>query len=199
MKRLPLYLLIDVSESMNDAVPTVQNALCKLMSAIECDPELIERTFISVITFSDKTEQIIPLTDILKFKLPELNTHGVGSNLGAALKFVTECVNREVIRSTPEISGDWKPFLFIFSNGRADDDLEEGIRMLQAIRWEYIFAFFPEKDANVDNLNKITACFRRPGLLYNLEFADEETFADCFFYPDDDDLSVEANWSKHDF
>ena len=198
MRKLPIYLLIDVSESMNAAFSTVQDALCKLITAITRDPELLEKAFISVITFSDKTEQIVPLTDSLEFLLPELNTHGSRSNLGAALQYVTGCANREVIRATVERPGDWKPFLFIFSNGRADDDLDGGIRTLKTQKWEQVVVCFPDKNANLDNLKKITVDFCGRGSFFSLESADERNFASCFLFPDID-FGPDADWSKLEF
>ena len=180
MRKLPVYLLIDVSESMSGApFAAVQNALRDMMSFMERDPDLLETCFISVITYSDQAEQIVPLTDILEFQLPELNTHGGRSGLGAALRFVTECANREVLPATQERRGDWKPFLFIFSNGRADDGLEEGIRALRARKWEHIVACIPDKEAKNGNFKKITGSF------LDLESINEYSFLPYFFPPDD--------------
>ncbi len=65
MRRLPVYLLLDTSGSMNgEPIEAVKNGVQVMISSLRQNPQEIETDFISVITFDSSARKIIPLTDL---------------------------------------------------------------------------------------------------------------------------------------
>ena len=66
------------------------------------------------------TWQVSPLTELVKFKEPELVPNG-GTMLGKALGLLSDCLKTEVKHSDNGQKGDWKPFAFILTDGSPSD------------------------------------------------------------------------------
>lgn len=124
IRKEPVYLLIDVSDAMRgELIAEVQNRLEKMISEVFFnDPMMLEGGYVSVITFSDIAKQLVPLTELTEFKMPLL-TAGGQRNLGKALEFVNECIEREVRKSTAESRGDFTPVSVIITAGPSTDDI----------------------------------------------------------------------------
>lgn len=72
-RRLPVYLLLDVSGSMmGEPITAVQNGVQTLVSALNGDPQALESAYLSVITFSNSAQQVVPLTELNQFVPPQL-------------------------------------------------------------------------------------------------------------------------------
>ena len=159
MRRLPIYLLLEVSGSMaGERIAAVENGIQTMHAALLNDPNASDIAYLSVITFSDSAQQVVPLTELNQFVPPRLKTGGT-ANLGSALKLVTECANREVIKTTPELKGDWIPFVFIMTNGAVNGDIEEGLEEFNKRKWGAVVACAAGADADPDELKKITDSF----------------------------------------
>ena len=121
MRRLPVYLVLDTSGSMHgEAIEAVKNGVQTLLTTLRQDPYALETAFISVITFNTSATQIIPLTDLLSFKTPELVATGTTS-LGEALSLTADCIEKEVVKTTYDTKGDWRPLVFIMTDGMPTD------------------------------------------------------------------------------
>ena len=132
IRRLPVYLLIDCSESMvGEALDAVQAGIQSLVDELSGDPTAIETVWISVITFSSRATQLVPLTDILQFQPPALNV-GPGTCLGSALDLLGQCIQREVKLSTSERKADWKPIVFLLTDGAPTDRWNEAANRFKA-------------------------------------------------------------------
>ena len=132
MRKLPVYLLVDVSGSMHgEPIESVKNGLQMLVSALRKDPQALESAYLSIITFGSEARQIVPLTDLATFQLPEISAGGC-TVLGEALKLVCKCSEAEVTKGSAEVKGDWKPMVFILTDGVPTDDPTEGIAEFQA-------------------------------------------------------------------
>lgn len=154
MRRLPVYLLIDTSGSMSgEPIEAVKNGMHVMQSALRKDPHALEQAFLSVIIFNSDAKQVIPLTEVAQFQAPSISAGGTTA-LGAALKTLVECANREVVKSTPEIKGDWKPLVFIFTDGEPTDDIREGLSLFKAAKWGIVVAC-AAGDANPKVLSEI--------------------------------------------
>lgn len=131
MRRLPVYLLLDTSGSMSgEPIEAVKNGVQVLVSTLRQDPYALETAFISIITFDSNVQQLVPLTDLASFQEPSINASGVTS-LGAGLKLLAECIDREVAKSTFEQKGDWKPLVFIMTDGGPTDHWQTGLAEFQ--------------------------------------------------------------------
>jgi uncharacterized protein YegL len=155
MRKLPIYLLVDCSSGMAGApFQVVQKALDQMLSDFRGDPQILEQGYLSTITFGDKAEQICPLVELLQFSI-DLRPPGGKANLGAAFELLESCIAREVRRPTPTQKGDWKPLVFLLSNGRPSDDWELALEQLRKRRLQLV-ALAPTAAANLTLLERIT-------------------------------------------
>lgn len=135
MRRLPVYLLLDTSGSMTgEPIEQVKNGVQSLVAALRRDPQALETAYLSVITFDSTARQVVALSDLASFQPPDLKASGTTA-LGPALELVADCVARELVKSSPEIKGDWKPMLFIMTDGVPDSGWERGLLRFRAEKW----------------------------------------------------------------
>lgn len=121
MRRLPVYFLIDVSESMvGDQINSVEEGISHVIQELKKDPYALETVFISIIVFAGKAKTIIPLTDMITFYPPKFSV-GSGTNLGDGLGQLMFEMGKNYVPTTPEKKGDWKPIVFLFSDGSPTD------------------------------------------------------------------------------
>lgn len=131
-RRLPVYLLLDTSESMLDeGIESLQKGLSTLMMDLHSDPHALETVWMSVITFADHAQQVVPLTEMGRVRIPPLRCRP-GTSLGGALELLQECIAREVRTHTAEVKGDWKPMVFLLTDGTPTDDWERSVARLRA-------------------------------------------------------------------
>ena len=125
MRKLPVYLVLDCSGSMMGApIESVRQGVTDLLTALRGDPQALETVWLSVITFDSKANQIVPLTPIDKFQPPSLDAGGTTS-LGQALDVLTNAIATEVKTSSPTQKGDWKPLVFLMTDGVPTDPWEQ--------------------------------------------------------------------------
>ena len=122
MRRLPIYFLIDVSESMvGEPIKQVENGMRQIVQELRTDPYALETACISVIVFAGKAKSLSPLTELYKF-YPPVFPIGGGTSLGGALNFLMDDINKNVVKTTEEQKGDWKPIVFLFTDGTPTDN-----------------------------------------------------------------------------
>lgn len=156
MRRLPVYLVLDVSGSMSgEPIAAVANGLQLIQSTLRKDPQALETAHISVITFATNVQQVVPLTEVSLFQPPKLEASGVTS-LGKALQVVTESAEREVNKGTMEEKGDWKPIVFIMTDGLPTDNIESGLAKFKAYKWGMVVACAVGGAADTSVLSRIT-------------------------------------------
>ena len=156
MRRLPVYLLLDTSGSMyGEPIEAVKNGVQVLLSTLRQDPYALETACLSIITFNSNARQDTPLTELASFQQPEL-TAGGGTALGGALSLVARKADQEVTKTTMEKKGDWKPLVFIMTDGEPTDDLSRGIADFKKQKWGMVVACAAGEGANAANLRQIT-------------------------------------------
>ena len=140
MRRLPIYFLIDVSESMvGEPIEHVQDGIETIVKELRTDPYALETVYLSIITFAGKARKITNMVELFNFYPPKLPIGG-GTSLGLALDFLMDDMNQTVKKTTLEEKGDWKPIVFLFTDGNPTDDYEKSFE-----RWNQKF----HKSANL--------------------------------------------------
>jgi uncharacterized protein YegL len=123
MRRLPVYFLLDTSGSMNgEPIQALNNALSGMINSLRSDAQASETLWISIITFDRCVNEVSPLTELPLFQLPEIICPQSGpTNTGKALELLFEKVTNEVKKGSPTQKGDWRPLLFVFTDGKPSD------------------------------------------------------------------------------
>ncbi|GAB3510775.1 vWA domain-containing protein [Emticicia fontis] len=156
MRRLPVYLLLDVSGSMTgEPIEAVKNGVQIMISTLRQNPQAIETAFISIITFDSSARQIIPLTDLASFQMVDIRATGTTS-LGEALKLVSSCIEKEVAKTTTETKGDWKPLVFIMTDGIPTDNWQNGLNEFRKQKVAFTVACAAGSGADTSVLKQIT-------------------------------------------
>lgn len=118
MRRLPLFFLLDCSESMvGDSLRKMEEGLRLVIKTLRSDPHALESVYISVIAFAGLARTIVPLVEVSSFYMPKLPLGG-GTNLGAALNELMSSIDKSIVKTTHEAKGDWKPLVYLFTDGR---------------------------------------------------------------------------------
>ena len=122
LRKLPVYILADVSGSMSgDKISAVNQGLKDLKTELVADAGACDSAFISVISFDNDARQIAPLVEVQAFQPPMLSANGT-TNLGAALRILGAAMKSEVrFVASAESKGDWKPLVFLYTDGAPTD------------------------------------------------------------------------------
>ncbi len=156
MRRLPVYILLDTSGSMNgEPIEAVKNGVQVMISSLRQNPQAIETAFLSVITFDSVATQVIPLTDLASFQMVDIRATGTTA-LGDALRLVADKINNEVAKTTTEQKGDWKPLVFIMTDGIPTDDWQRGLEEFRKCKTAFTVACAAGSGADTAILKQIT-------------------------------------------
>jgi uncharacterized protein YegL len=74
--------------------------------------------------------------------------------LGAALKLTAESICEEVQSSSSSAKGDWRPLVFVFTDGAANDDLEVGIAAMKSVSVAKLVGCAAGANANFSDLQR---------------------------------------------
>lgn len=156
MRRLPVYLLLDVSYSMiGEALEAVKVGVQTLVTALRQDPHALETVYLSVITFGGEAKQLVPLTELPLFNAPQLEANGA-TPLGEAMRKTADCIQAEVKQTTSSSKGDWKPMIFIMTDGLPTDDWEQQLERFKSIKAGTVVACAAGGGADVEVLKRLT-------------------------------------------
>ena len=79
-----------------------------------------------MIAFAGQAHTLSPLEELYKFYPPKLPL-GDGTALGKALDFLMQEIEHSVQKTTLETKGDWKPIIFLFTDGVPTDNPQAAI------------------------------------------------------------------------
>jgi uncharacterized protein YegL len=115
----------------------------------------LETAYISIITFNSTAQQITPLTELAAFQQPAIDASGC-TVLGGALSLLAQKVDSEVTKTTAEQKGDWRPLVFIMTDGAPTDDLNKGLADFKQRKFGMVVACAAGQGASTDTLKQIT-------------------------------------------
>jgi len=156
-----------------EPIEAVKNGVQTLVSALRQDPYALETAHLSVITFSNKAQQVVPLSELPQFQLPNIQASG-GTSMGEALALVAQRRDAEVVKSTTEVKGDWKPLVFLMTDGEPTDNFDRGVTEFQKRKWGMVIACAAGPSANTEKLKKLTES------VVQLDVADSAAFKAFF-------------------
>lgn len=158
-RRLPVYLLLDCSESMiGPGIEGLRAAVGTMLQELRSNPHALESVWISFITMDSDARQITPLTPLEEVRQPSLHVRP-GTALGAALRVTANAIRREVKRTSPTVKGDYRPLVFLITDGQATDDWKSAIGELQSTggtRPANVYAIGCGSDVDYAQLGKVT-------------------------------------------
>jgi uncharacterized protein YegL len=135
MRRLPLFFVLDVSESMvGEPLRRMEDGIDKIISSLRQDPHSLETVFISLIAFAGKAKALTPLIDLISFYPPKIPIGG-GTALGNALEVLMNEIDTKVVKTTFEQRGDWEPIVFLITDGKPTDNPSKAVT-----RWKNKYA-----------------------------------------------------------
>lgn len=134
-RRLPVYFLLDVSESMaGDELYQMEEVVSGVITHLKKDPHCLETVHVGVSAFAGKPRTLRPLTDLIDFTTPELPVGG-GTALGKALDHIMDQIENEVVLNTAQTRGDWQPLIFLITDGAPTDNVSAALT-----RWKRQFS-----------------------------------------------------------
>ncbi len=156
MRRLPVYLLLDTSGSMyGEPIEAVKNGVQTLISTLRSDPYALETAYISIITFNSTAQQDVPLTELSAFQQPNITAGGCTA-LGEALQLLSQKIKTVVTKTTAEVKGDWRPLVFIMTDGEPTDSISAGLAAFKQQKCGIVVACAAGQGANTNTLKQIT-------------------------------------------
>lgn len=131
MRRLPIFFVIDVSESMvGEPLRRLEEGIERIVSSLRQDPQSLETVYISLIAFAGKAKALTPLVDLVSFYPPKIPVGG-GTALGEALQVLMKEIDDKVVKTTMETRGDWEPVVFLITDGKPTDQPMEAVKKWQ--------------------------------------------------------------------
>lgn len=177
-RRLPVYILLDTSGSMRgEPIHSVNVGLRALLDALRADPYALESVHLSIITFDNEARVYLPLTPVDQVQLRDITILDAGATYtGAALELLIGQLDREVRKSTAEQQGDWRPLLFVMTDGSPSDTYayQQILPRFKTIDFGLTIGCACGPKAKTDALQQITS------QVVALETMDSATFSSFF-------------------
>lgn len=156
MRRLPVYLLLDTSGSMyGEPIEAVKNGVQTLISTLRSDPYALETAYLSLSLSTARRSRLHLSQNWLLFSNPNVDAGGCTA-LGGALELLAKKVDSEITKTTVEIKGDWRPLVFLMTDGEPTDSITKGLEEFKKRKFGMVVACAAGQGANINTLKQIT-------------------------------------------
>lgn len=142
-----------------EPIESVKSGLQALTSSLRQDPYALETVHLCVMTFDADVKVLCPLTPLEQFQVPEIVLPRSGpTHLGLALERLLDEIDRTVFTSSEEQKADWRPMLFIMTDGAVSDLMayEEIVPKVKARSFASIVACAAGPKAKKEQLELLT-------------------------------------------
>lgn len=160
-----------------EPIHSVNVGLQAMLSALRQDPYALESVHLSIITFDIEAREYLPLTSLDQVKIGEIHVPEAGATfMGAALEMLIQCVDRDVKKNTKDAKGDWRPLLFVMTDGSPSDAhaFRQAIPEIKARNFGLIVACAAGPKAKQEILHELT------DRVVTLDTMDSSAFAGFF-------------------
>lgn len=124
LRRLPVYLLMDCSQSMRgEPLEWVSDGVTRLHGELMSDTIARQTAHLAAISFGGTARPLtLGLVPLPQFELPGLTAEG-NTPLGAALALVKRSLDEDIKAPEPgAVRGDWRPLVFVWTDGKPTDE-----------------------------------------------------------------------------
>jgi uncharacterized protein YegL len=160
---MPFYLLCDVSYSMTDDMPALNEGIQRLRRAIVSEPAVDDVAHIGILTFSNAGKVVVPLSQMSEHNVPVL-TAGGGTNYGAAFRTLAQTITQDSTSLKSQGYKVYRPCAFFLSDGEPlDKDWDTTFRATltydpttrAGMKGHPVFVPYGFRDASEDVLRKL--------------------------------------------
>ncbi len=160
-----------------EPIHSVNVGLQSMLSGLRQDPYALESVYLNIITFDIEARVYLPLTPLDQVQLPEIHVPSAGATfMGAALELLAHEVQQNTRKSSADAKGDWRPLLFIMTDGSPSDlyAYQQAIPHIQQLNFASIVACAAGPKAKQEHLLQLT------DLVVVLDTMDAASFAGFF-------------------
>ena len=130
-RRLPIYLLLDCSDSMlGDPIAGINKGLRDMYYGLT-HSSMSRFMWISVITFGGKAVQY-PLAPVHEFQVPLLKAGG-NRVMGDALRLLADSIEHDLVHDPSRLMGDYRPVVFLMTDGNPVDYIDTYVSRIKSL------------------------------------------------------------------
>ena len=127
-RRLPIYFVLDVSESMaGEPISQMEEVIDHVLAGLRRDPHALESVWFSQIVFAAKPMTLSPLREITSFT-PNSLPIGGGTGIGEMLKHLMKTLKADTQIDSNTGKADWKPIVYLMTDGRSTDNTQAAVQ-----------------------------------------------------------------------
>ena len=117
---MPFYLLCDVSASMTNDMPALNEGIRRLRRAIVAQPQVDDVAQIGIIEFSCTARVVLPLSQMSEEQMPTLRAQAT-TDYGAAFRLLAQTIQQDIARLKAQRLRVYRPCAYFLTDGLPTD------------------------------------------------------------------------------